>query len=280
MGRYFSEKPNFEEETYGVHPQQNTVDIILTGLFLIVVGLFLVPHSIFALQRGLAWFLGLAGTVITVYFDHYYPSVLAAEKFKKNPRDSAAEKYSNQKYYSTRLYLALIFFMLLLLVVGSIPTWGVSLSATAVLGLDMTAKIGAVSLAVINVARSINTMLPVVFNKTLGFLKSMVCCFSRSQIPNQNDGLRLDFSPRTSLTSTASISRKFSEEFVSAVVARTGQGNRPTEKDLTDDEGIFHFSPPSPTFVPGLIVHNKTHSIEYRQRSREVFAPHRATSRI
>jgi len=191
MGRFFSKKPNFEEETYGVHPQQNTVDIIATGVFLLVVGLFFVPHSVFALQAGLAWFLGLAGTLLTVYFDHYYPSVQAAVEFKRDSQKSVAEEYSNQKYYSTRLYLALIFFMLLLLVVGSIPTWGFSLSATAILGLEVTAKIGAVSLAVINVARPINAIWPRFFNRTLGCLKSIVCCcFSRKTI--EDEGNRVD----------------------------------------------------------------------------------------
>ncbi|MCE3237334.1 MAG: hypothetical protein K0R24_315 [Gammaproteobacteria bacterium] len=179
---YSPDETDFEEEEYGVHPDQNKVDVIATGLFLMAIGLFFVPSSLLALQAALAWFLGLAGTVMTIYFDHYWPSLQAQEKLTKLDKTSheykekyeKAETYANQKYYSTRLYATLICGMLMLLVIGSITTAGFPLSATTVLLLNGIAKAGSVLLVAVNVARPINWAFPGAFHKGFCWVKEKI----------------------------------------------------------------------------------------------------------
>jgi hypothetical protein len=207
--KFYPDETDFEEEQYGLHPQQNKVDVIATSIFLVAIGLFFIPSSLLGLQAALAWFLGLTGTVITIYFDHYWPSKKAREKLENLEKESEeyknTETYANQKYYSARLYATLICGMLMLLVIGSITTAGFPLSVTTLFVLNGIAKMGSMLLVAVNIARPINWAFPNAFNKAFCWVKEKIhYCFGKEQ-PEADNRPAEKRLPSTRSSSTASI---------------------------------------------------------------------------
>ncbi len=267
IGRKFypHTETDFEEEQYGVHPKQDKVDVIATCLFLMAIGLFFVPSSLLGLQAALAWFLGLAGTVITIYFDHYWPSQKAQEKVKEleqepnEYKESAeykekyekAKTYANQKYYSTRLYATLICGMLMLLVIGSITTAGLPLSATTVLLLNGIAKAGSVLLVAVNVARPINWMCPNAFNKAFCWVKEKFYgCFGWKKVEDQNDipvisNSRSRSSSTKSMRTLLSVNQKVVAE-VSQFDSTSQQLPQPSQVEVVPASPQYSTPPRSP----------------------------------
>lgn len=197
VGRnYF--KVTFDEEKYNTHQWQNKADIGTILLFAAAIVLFFAGS--FPFHLSLAWFLGLVGVSINGYFDHRCPEIFAKKAYDENSQHNATifEDYL-KKYYSTRLYFALIFSLVLLLILGSAV--GPALPLALHSSFDFVAKLGSVFLVLCNFARFINTCSPLILYRWHQRIHGIFSCCSeppREKVDEQSSSSRLRFTRSSS----------------------------------------------------------------------------------